>query len=244
MSSPINILSSIPIYIVSGDPEQVRRLSEQVESLGANEVQSSSYFHLPLVKRSSKSIIYFLDVTKDSPIDSTDKVEALLEQCLEGALVVIGDGQQGVRVANWIRKGVADYLDWKPTCEELERSLGVAKQRVSTIGSLRYEHTVLAERRQSITEGEEQVLDMVMQGVPNKAIAARLSVSQRTVESRRQKIYQKMGANKLADLIRAIERLERIATELNYANPTDRLTSISNMPFLSKCQNRDSGLLH
>ena len=244
MSSPINIHSQIPIYIVSGDPEQVRWLSEQVKSLGANDVQSATYFHLPLVKRSSKSTIYFLDVTKDSPIDATDKVEAFLELCQEGALVVIGDGQQGVSVANWIRKGVADYLDWKPTCEELGRSLGIAYQRASTIGSLRYEHTVLAGRRQSITEGEEQVLDMVMQGVPNKAIAARLSVSQRTVESRRQKIYQKMGANKLADLIRAIERLERIATELNYANPTDRLTSLSSMPFLPKSQSRDSGLLH
>lgn len=152
MSSPINILSSIPIYVVSGDPEQVRWLSEQFKSLGANDVQSATYFQLPLVKRFSKSIIYFLDVTKDSPIDATDKVEALLELCQEGALVVIGDGQQGARVANWIRKGVADYLDWKPNCEELERAFGVANQRVSTISSLRYEHTVLTERRQSITE--------------------------------------------------------------------------------------------
>ena len=53
-----------------------------------------------------------------------------------------------------------------------------------------------------------------------------------------------IDASEAADLIRAIERLERIATELNYANPTDRLTSLSSMPFLPKSQSRDSGLLH
>jgi FixJ family two-component response regulator len=222
----------------------MRWLAEQVKMLGATNVQPTTYFQLPLLKRTTNSTIYFLDVTMDTATDANDKVEAVLELCPEGALVVIGDGQQGVRVANWIRKGVADYLDWKPTCDDLERSLCIANRRVSTIGSLRYEHTVLAERRQSITVGEEQVLDMVMQGVPNKAIAARLSVSQRTVESRRQKIYQKMGANKLADLIRAIERLERIAAELNYATPTERLTSLGSMPFLAKSPNRDSGPLH
>ncbi len=242
MSALIKSSKQIPICIVSGDPELISWLTEQFDNLGFNDVQATTFFHLPLMKRTVKNIVYLLDVTSDTTIDATHKVEAVLELCDGGALVVVGDKQQGASVANWIRKGVVDYLDWKPTAEDLERSLEIANLRVSTLSSLRYEYMVLSERRHSITESEEMVLEMVMQGVPNKAIAARLSVSQRTVEARRQKIYQKMRASKLADLIKAIERLERIGTELTHASPTDRLASLARMRSLPKPAHQTAAL--
>lgn len=60
----------------------------------------------------------------------------------------------------------------------------------------------------SLTQDEQDVLDQMIDGLPNKATARDLDVSIRTVEARRQRIFQKMGAQSLAQLLRYVVRLE------------------------------------
>ena len=64
-------------------------------------------------------------------------------------------------------------------------------------------------RRQKIREQlsklspmEMKVLDMLVQGHPNKAIATAMDISIRTVENRRQDLYAKMHVNSMAELVR------------------------------------------
>lgn len=59
----------------------------------------------------------------------------------------------------------------------------------------------LRDRLNTLTPQERQVLDLVMAGRPNKAIASALDMAIRTVELRRQKIARKMQAKSLAELI-------------------------------------------
>jgi FixJ family two-component response regulator len=69
------------------------------------------------------------------------------------------------------------------------------------------------ERRQQIrrraarlTPAEREVMALIVQGKPNKAIASQLDVSVRTVENRRREVFTKMEAESVADLVRlAIE---------------------------------------
>lgn len=53
-----------------------------------------------------------------------------------------------------------------------------------------------------LTPREHQVLNMVVAGETNKAIAFRLDISEKTVEVHRAKVMEKLGAASLADLIR------------------------------------------
>lgn len=53
-----------------------------------------------------------------------------------------------------------------------------------------------------LTPREHQVLNMVVAGETNKAIAYRLDISEKTVEVHRAKVMEKLGAVSLADLIR------------------------------------------
>ncbi|MEN1679013.1 MAG: response regulator [Planctomycetota bacterium] len=57
-------------------------------------------------------------------------------------------------------------------------------------------------RLTSLSDGERSVLDMVLQGTPNKQIARRLNVCVRTVEARRSRIYQQAGVRSVAELVR------------------------------------------
>ncbi len=51
---------------------------------------------------------------------------------------------------------------------------------------------------------EREVLTMVLEGIPNKTIARRLDVSVRTVENRRHNIFEKLGVDSIAGLVRAV----------------------------------------
>lgn len=53
-----------------------------------------------------------------------------------------------------------------------------------------------------LTDGEREVLAMLIDGMPNKGIAAQLGLSVRTIEVRRAKVMGKMEADSLAELIR------------------------------------------
>jgi two-component system response regulator FixJ len=53
-----------------------------------------------------------------------------------------------------------------------------------------------------LTEREREVLQGVVDGDSNKAIARRLHISPRTVESYRASLMRKSGATTLADLVR------------------------------------------
>lgn len=66
----------------------------------------------------------------------------------------------------------------------------------------------LLRRLESLSDGERQVLQMVLDGMPNKVIASRLDVSQRTVEARRHKLFLKTQTNSIAELVRMVVQLE------------------------------------
>lgn len=66
----------------------------------------------------------------------------------------------------------------------------------------------LQARLESLTPAEREVLDMIVEGVPNKAIAKRLDISVRTVEVRRQHVFTKLKANSVAELVQLVLRAQ------------------------------------
>jgi FixJ family two-component response regulator len=53
-----------------------------------------------------------------------------------------------------------------------------------------------------LTERERQVLDLVMQGLHNRQIAAQLGISPRTVEVHKARVMEKLGVSNVVDLVR------------------------------------------
>ncbi len=69
----------------------------------------------------------------------------------------------------------------------------------------------------TLTTREKDVLKYILVGTSNKDTAKLLSVSVRTIESRRAKVYRKLEATNLADLVRKVDRLERLQNQ--FATP-------------------------
>lgn len=57
----------------------------------------------------------------------------------------------------------------------------------------------------SLTESERAVAALVVAGLPNKAIAGRLSVTRRTVEQHVSRVYAKLGVDSRAGLVRVFD---------------------------------------
>ncbi|WP_019577423.1 response regulator transcription factor [Curvibacter lanceolatus] len=66
---------------------------------------------------------------------------------------------------------------------------------------------VLQQRWASLTAGEQEVIRLVVQGLLNKQIAARLDLSEITVKVRRGNAMRKMQTASLAELVRVAEKL-------------------------------------
>lgn len=57
----------------------------------------------------------------------------------------------------------------------------------------------------SLKPEEHEVLELVLNGVPNREIAEQLDVSVRTVETRRQRISKKMQVGSIVELVRIVD---------------------------------------
>jgi FixJ family two-component response regulator len=62
----------------------------------------------------------------------------------------------------------------------------------------------LRARLERLTSAERAVLDLIVAGKPNKAIAQRLDVSLRTIENRRRDVLQKLEVESVAELVRLV----------------------------------------
>lgn len=116
-------------------------------------------------------------------------------------LFITGHGDVPMAVEA-MRRGAFDFLR-KPIDEAtfVER-IREALDRESSDWRYKVDQRELNQRLASLTEREHEVFRRVATGVANKAIAAELGISERTVEVHRAQVMKKLAARTLAQLVR------------------------------------------
>lgn len=101
-----------------------------------------------------------------------------------------------------MQAGAFDFLE-KPFHDQelLDRTHSALEHEAHNRREVGRRHLVV-ERLASLTPREEEVLRLVVDGLPNKIVADRLSISERTVEIHRARVMDKMQADSLAHLVR------------------------------------------
>jgi len=125
----------------------------------------------------------------------------LLDEKIELPVVFI-TGHGNVQMAvGAMQSGAVNFLE-KPFHEqELWDSIRGALDLDEKRRRRRDRRTDVEERFTRLSQGERQVLDLIMDGKYNKEIAAELDLSVRTIEDRRSRLMQKMEANSVAELV-------------------------------------------
>jgi len=107
-----------------------------------------------------------------------------------------------------MRNGALTLLEKPCRDDELWESIrnGLAADREAlAAGGLQEE---VRRRYATLSAKERDVLAFISAGDANKIVARKLNVSLRTVELQRQSVFQKMGADSLAELVRMVVALE------------------------------------
>ena len=101
-----------------------------------------------------------------------------------------------------MRHGATAVLDKPCSGSILQDAVSDALEK-DILGRKRRQAVSSAKQKlEELSDSEREVLQMVLDGTPNKQIARRLGVCVRTVEARRSRIYQTTGVKSVAELVR------------------------------------------
>ena len=100
-----------------------------------------------------------------------------------------------------LKAGAMDFIQKPFSYRDVVSVVKKALEKDGDIRARRSLRTQVADRLALLTERERQVLRCVIDGKPNKIIAAELEISMKTVEFHRSKVMEKMGAASVAELV-------------------------------------------
>ncbi len=187
------------VYVVDDDAAIRDSIAFLVTSVGYScETYASAEAFLEITELVTPACLV-VDV-RMSKMSGLELQRALIERAATiGVVFVTGHGDIPMAVAA-IRAGAVGFLE-KPFHDQQlldninealrcsERTTNAAKCRSAVVGRL-----------EQLTTRERDVLDLVMAGKQNKAIAAALDISIKTVEAHRGKVMEKMAVMSVAEL--------------------------------------------
>ncbi len=194
------------VYVVTDDSQVSRAVTELVQTLG----------HQVRTLESSKD---FLEKVDDSRVGclvldlQLSEAELEVSQRLLGCdmvlpvivLTAVADTPSTVRS---LRNGAIAVLDKPFRDDELRGYVQEAITHSEQDCRRRNHLAILEERLKRLSPQDRSVLKLMLEGMKNRSIAARLDVSLRTVENRRRRVFDTMHANSVAQLTRMIVEYE------------------------------------
>lgn len=126
--------------------------------------------------------------------------QKLLQKTTDVPIILIADEHEDAQTAFGFQLGALAVLQRPVAMNVLEEYLKYAIRRHRVVRSLMQKHERVQKTLQSLTQRQAHVLELAATGMPNKTIATRLAVSQRTVETERAKILKAFSADAFCDV--------------------------------------------
>lgn len=191
------------VYIIDDDELVRRSISALVGSMGCVSKAYSSAEEFLASADFSRPGCIVADVRLPG-MSGLELQEKLLNQDCNLPIIMISAFASTRATVQAVQQGAITVLD-KP-CNDHELYNAVRKalahdqqQRKSALKKV-----AINQRLSSLKLHEKRVLELLMAGLSNKKIAKELDLSVRTVESHRQKVFEKMQSGSVAELVRLV----------------------------------------
>jgi DNA-binding NarL/FixJ family response regulator len=129
-------------------------------------------------------------------LDGTEATRRIVGADPAVRVVVLTSFSDGDRILEALDAGAAGYLLKDAEPEELFRSIRAAARGESPLAPKAATEVLAARRDQrggALTGRELEVLGLVRAGLPNKLIARRLEISEKTVKAHLTSVFQRIG---------------------------------------------------
>jgi len=192
-----------PVHVVEDDPGMRDALTLLLQSAGF-EVRSYPSAETFLVEADRSQPICLITDVRLPDMDGIALYRHLVGLGLDPAAVVItAHGDIPMAVAA-LKEGVVDFVEKPFDPAMLLDSVRAAWQRAAASQEQKAQVADIKARRSTLTSREAEVLALLVEGHPNKVIAAKLGMSIRTTEHHRARIMEKMGARSFSQLVKLL----------------------------------------
>lgn len=190
-----------PVVFVVDDDESIRTLWRWLmESNGlAVEVFSSAAEFIAAYREDTPGCLV-LDLRLPG-MTGLELQQHLQERGIQIPIVFVSGHGDVTTAVSALKAGAMDFVQKPFSYRDVLQVVKKALQRDATLRAERSQRTQVEVRLAQLTDRERQVLRCVIEGKPNKIIAAELDISMKTVEFHRSKVMEKMGAASVAELV-------------------------------------------
>ena len=194
------------VFVVDDDQSVREALSSLIRSIGLDvETYASAHEYLRRPPQQSPSCLV-LDVRMPG-LSGLDLQRELAHQGREIPIIFVtahGDIPMTVMA---MKAGAAEFLSKPFRDQDLLDAIFQALARDHASMVSRADLAEIRWRYATLTQREKEVAMLVVRGLPNKQVAAKLNVSEITVKVHRRHIMVKMQAKSLPELVRITETL-------------------------------------
>ena len=203
-------MSSITIFLIDDQASVRHAMGEMLSVFGYNvEAFESAEGFLQALDPQSQGC-----VVADVRMPGMDGIELVRELARRQVLlpVVVVSGHADIAMAvSAIKGGAEDFIEKPVDDVQLVAAINRGLARMHRQTYLQESVQDLRDRYERLTPREKEVLLLVVEGYTSHAIAERLGIGTRTVESYRVQIAEKLRAESVAVLVRQAIRLGVVA---------------------------------